>query len=148
MLDRAFFRQLGIDVVKKYRQHIFDGGKDVTGKKFKPYTSAYGKAKRAGKLFKQDAASRSSRGPWVVGDLRNDLGFHNVKKTGVQIGWTKEGGKIGYLTKLNRKVTTPRQPLPKGIIRYIMKEARKTVKKKIKKKFPDGKVIRLPIGRK
>ena len=148
MLDRAFFRKLGIAVVKKYRQHIFDGGKDVTGKKFKKYTSAYSKAKRAGDLRRQDGASKNSRAPWVSGDLKNDLQFQSPTKNSVKVGWAKEGGKIKYLSKLNRKVTTSSQPLPKGIIRYIMNEAKTTVKKKIKNKFPDGKVIRLPIGRK
>ena len=148
MLGKAFFLKLGLNVRKKYKKHIFTGAKDVFGKKFKPYTKAYGERKRAGKLFKQAGDSRGSRAPYVVGDLKNDLMFHNPTDKSVKVGWTKEGAKIGYLSDMGRKVTTPKQPLPKGIIRFIMKEASSEIKRIIKKDFPDGKVIRLPIGKK
>ena len=37
MFTKEFFRGLSIEVMKKYRKHIFEDGKDVNDKKFKEY---------------------------------------------------------------------------------------------------------------
>ena len=148
MLDSAFFRRLGMRVRNKLREHLFDRAKDVYGKKFKKYSKGYGEAKRAGSLKRQAADSRNTTAPYVAGDLKNDLIFTAVTSNSVKVGWAKEGGKIKELAKRGRKVTAPNQPMPKTVISFIHREAKAEVKKKVKKKFPDGKVIRLPIGRK
>ena len=148
MLDRRFFTNLGIKVRNDVRKRIFEKAEDVKGSKFKTYSTEYAKQKRKGNGRRQDPKYANSRAPVFTGDLKDDLTVVRPTNNSVQVGWTKEGGKIKALNKLGRFITTPNQPFPEGTIRMIMREVRTETKKKVKAKFPKGKVIRLPIGKK
>ena len=148
MLGSQFFRRLGVKVVKEWRQHIFVDARDIDDKKFPGYKDPYGTNKRAGKLYKQAGDSKGTTAPYVVGDLKNDLIFTGVTRNSVKVGWAKEGGKIKALEKMGRVITKSNKPFPTKILNMIGKEAKKEVKKIIKREYPPGKVIKLPIGKK
>tara|TARA_R100001530_G_C4179634_1_gene119045 strand:+ start:39 stop:482 length:444 start_codon:yes stop_codon:yes gene_type:complete len=147
MLDRLFFQKLGIKVRDDVRDHLFEKARDVKDNKFKTYSTEYGKQKRKGSGKRQDSNYASSLAPVFSGDLMLDLTVVNPTNNSVKVGWVKSGVKINSLNKKGRFITTSDQPFPKGTIRMIMREAKIAVKKKVKAKFPDGKVIRLPIGK-
>lgn len=149
MFSTRFFTKMGIKVRNELREHIFDNAKDVDDKSFPTrYSEPYGSKKRAGLLRGQDAASRSSTAPFVTGNLKNDTMFRNPTKRSVEVGWAKSGGKIKALSKMSRVLTKPSQPIPKRIIKMLTQMVRKESKRIVKVKYPDGKVIRLPIGKK
>ena len=147
MLDRNFFSRLGMKVRKDVRDHLFEKARDVKDHKFKTYSTEYGKQKRKGSGKRQDSKYASSLAPVFSGDQKNDLTVVNPTNNSVQVGWVKSGGKIKSLNKKGRFITTSDQPFPKGTIRMIMREAKRATDKKVKAKFPKGKVIRLPIGK-
>ena len=148
MLDKLFFTKLGIKVRNDVRERIFEKGKDVKDNKFKPYTSSQYRSRKFGGKLKRQAGDAKTNAPYVTGDLKRDLTVVRPTNNSVQVGWTKSGGKIKALNKLGRLITTSGQPFQQKTINMIMREAKLYTDKKVKAKFPKGKVIRLPIGRK
>ena len=162
MLDKNFFRSLSNRIRKDYVEHIFEKGKDVFGKKFKPYSNnptkwasilarknergripregiSYGAAKRMGILKRQEGASNSTA-PVLSGDFRNDAKPSHTRNS-ASVKFAGHGGKVNYLAKMGRKVTDDRQPFPKGVINMIERE----VKREVDSKFPKNKVVRIKI---
>ena len=145
MLDKKFFIKLGANVRDKYRKHIFAKARDVFGKSFKGYSKDYGEAKRGNKFKGQRSKFKGTTAPVLTGQLLNDFGSHFVpKQNGVELGWSVQGAKVKWLAKLGRVLTTPNQPLPKGIVKYIEVQASSYIKKKMK---PKKKTTKYVIGK-
>ena len=131
MLDLKFFLRVGPNVRDRYRDHIFEDAKDVFGKPFKKYTSKYGQNKRANKFNRQASKYANSRAPVLTSDLLRDYSLIKTMRKGFQIGWTTLGARVEWLKKMGRVLTTPKQPLPKGVINYLDKEANRYIKKRL-----------------
>jgi len=131
MLDREFFTKLGANVRDKYRKHIFAKARDVYSKSFKGYTQDYKKYKSKGDNFRQDRNFANTHAPVFTGDLLRDYSLIKTMKNGFQIGWTKDGAKVEWLKKMGRVLTSPDQPLPRGIIQYIQTQANGYIKKRL-----------------
>ena len=139
VLDRSFFIELAKDVVPMFRQHTFVDGKDVKGKKFKKYSEAYGKAKRTGKMFRQDENFAKRRSPVLTSDLLRDWTLRGTSKTGFSFGTLAYGGRVNHLAKMGRVITSEANPVPKHIDKHIRAEANKYVQKRLNK-IPDVKI--------
>ena len=139
MLNRKFFSSIAINVVKRYRKHIFDpagggsGARDVKGNTYKAYTSKYSIAKKSAKLKRSHSKFAKSNAPVLTGDLLNDFQGFNLISGGFRFGTLTQGGKVQNLTRLGRVIATDKNPLPKEVEKYIMKEADKYVKKELGK---------------
>ena len=131
MLDLKFFLRVGPNVRDRYRDHIFEDAKDVFGKPFKKYTSKYGQAKRANKFKRQAFKYANSNAPVLTSDLLRDYSLIKTMRKGFHIGWTTLGARVEWLKKMGRVLTTPKQPLPKGVINYLDKEANSYIKKRL-----------------
>ena len=135
-----FFRKLAPNIVFKYRKHIFDDAKDVYGKSF---SSKYSPGYKAIKAATQTGGYKSNA-PVLRGDLRLDLSVIQATPGGFEIGWTTHGGKIKWLNKVGRKITTKDKPLPTPVIKFIddelskqwkIENPNKTTKHKVKLKI-------------
>ena len=144
MLDFEFFSTVGVEVVNRYRKHIFDKGKDIDGIKFKPYLNeqepnSYGKRKRAKKFKRQANAFANTTSPVLTGDLFRDFKLiGSVKKNGFRFGTVSHGGKVEALKKLGRNLYRDNKVLPTEVSKYFEKEAKKYTEKKLKLKFKGG----------
>ncbi len=139
MLDFKFFSTVGVEVVNRYRKHIFDEGKDIDGKKFKSYSKEYSSRKRANKFKRQDSNFSNTTSPVLTGDLFRDfklIGTPNNK--GFKFGTVSHGGKVEALKKLGRNLYKGNKVLPTGVSRYLEKEAKKYTDRKLKKIFKGG----------
>ena len=145
MLDTKFWLRVGPNVRDRYREHIFGKAKDVFGRKFKGYSKEYGSMKRANKFKRQASKYANTTAPVLTSDLLRD--FSLIKSTnGFSIGWTTYGARVEHLADRKRFLSTKQQPLPKGVINYMMKQAEPYTDKKLKKIMPKSKTIR--IGKK
>ena len=133
MLDREFFTKLGANVRDKYRKHIFAKARDVYSKSFKGYTQDYKKYKSKGDNFRQMREYANTHAPVFTGDLLRDYSLIKTMRNGFQIGWIKDGAKVTWLKKMGRVLTSPDQPLPRGIIQYIQTQGHSYIKKKLGK---------------
>ena len=145
MLDTKFWLRVGPNVRDRYREHIFGKAKDVFGRKFKGYSKEYGSMKRANKFKRQASKYANTTAPVLTSDLLRD--FSLIKSTnGFSIGWTTYGARVESLNKRGRVLSSDKQPLPKGVINYMMKQAEPYTDKRLKKIIPKSKTIR--IGKK
>ena len=140
MLDRKFWKGIRTNIIARYREAIFDldgkGAKarDVLGKRYKPYTTQYNKAKKKGTLYRQMTTQRNSNAPVLTGDLAESFQFMKFLKNGFAFGTTTEGGKVKVLEK-ERPITTKTKAIPDVVSDYTEKQAKKYVDKKLKKQF-------------
>ena len=151
MLDLSFFLKVGPNARDRYRTHIFEDAKDVYGKTFKGYTSTpasrkYGELKRANTFKRQAATYANTTAPVLTTDLLRDFSLIRTSNDGFQLGWVSFGARVESLAKKKRFLSTDRQPLPKGVIDYMMKQAKPYTDKKLKRIMPKSKTIR--IGKK
>ena len=131
MLDKKFYTKLGANVRDKYRKHIFAKARDVYSRAFKGYTTEYGQRKKANKFKRQHGRSLNTKAPILTGDLLRDYSLIKTMRNGFQIGWIKDGAKVTWLKKMGRVLTSPDQPLPRGIIQYIQTQGHSYIKKKL-----------------
>ena len=131
MLDKIFFLKVGPNVRDRYRDHIFKKALDVFGKPFKAYTSKYGERKRANKFKRQASDYASSNAPVLTSDLLIDYSLIKTASRGFQIGWASLGARVEGLKKMGRVLTSSRQPLPDGVIKYLHNEAHSYIKKRL-----------------
>ena len=144
MLSNAFFRKLAFKVIKAYKKHIWADQKDVTGTKFKTYTSkTYEQRKKAGKIKRQSAESRGKTAPILTGDFKNDFKLLTLSSAGFTLGWASHGSKVNYLADNKRFVTKPTQPLPDDIQMRI----NRSVRKETERQLPQNKVIHIKVGK-
>ena len=144
MLDKIFFLKVGPNVRDRYRDHIFKKALDVFGKPFKAYTSKYGERKRANKFKRQASDYASSNAPVLTSDLLIDYSLIKTASRGFQIGWASLGARVEGLKKMGRVLTSSRQPLPDGVIKYLHNEAHGYIKKRL----GPNKTTTYKIGRK
>ena len=139
MLDFKFFSTVGVEVVNRYRKHIFDESKDIDGRKFKSYSKEYGEMKR-GKKFKFQANEfANTTSPVLTGDLYRDfklIGMPNDK--GFSFGTVSHGGKVEALKKLGRNLYRGNKVLPTPVVKYLEKKMKKYGDKELKIKFKGG----------
>ena len=131
MLDKIFFLKVGPNVRDRYRDHIFKKALDVFGKPFKAYTSKYGERKRANKFKRQASQYANSKAPVLTSDLLRDYSLIKTASRGFQIGWASLGARVEGLKKMGRVLTSSRQPLPDGVIKYLHNEAHSYIKKRL-----------------
>ena len=131
MLDLQFFLKIGPRVRDRYRDHIFRNAKDVFGKPFKAYTSKYGQNKRANKFKRQASQYANTNAPVLTSDLLRDYSLIKTASKGFQIGWTTLGARVEALKKMGRVLTTKKQPMPDGVIKYLHNEAHRYIKKRL-----------------
>ena len=139
MLDKKFFRELASNVVNMYRNHTFDKGLDVKGKKFKSYSKEYGESKRAKKFKRQANEFANKTSPVLTGDLFRDFKLKRIKGDGFSFGTVSHGGKVIGLGKLGRDISTSKTPIPSNIAKFIVKEAEDYIMGEMKKDFKDKK---------
>ena len=133
MLDTKFFLRVGPNARDRYRKHIFQDGKDVFGKSFKTYSKEYGERKRANKFKRQASQYAGSKAPVLTSDLLRDFSLIRTSSGGFQLGWTTFGARVKHLKKMGRVLSASNQPLPDGVIKYLSKEARLYINKKLPK---------------
>ena len=126
MFTKEFFRGLSVEVMKKYRKHIFEDGKDVNDKKFKEYKEPYKSRKKAGKFKRQESTKTL---PVLTGDLYRDLAPSRWTDTGFFLGWIVWGGKVISLNKQGREITTKEKPLPDSVVKFMDKKAESYIHK-------------------
>ena len=144
MQSSNFFKTLAYKVIKTYKNQIWNEAKDVTGAKFKRYTSkTYEQRKNAGKLKRQASESKGKTAPIVTGDFKNDFKLMNVSSTGFTLGWAAHGAKVNYLANNKRYVTKANQPMPEKILNDIDK----SIKKETERQIPKDKVIHIKVGK-
>ena len=131
MLDKIFFLKVGPNVRDRYRDHIFKKALDVFGKPFKAYTSKYGERKRANKFKRQASQYAGTNAPVLTSDLLRDYSLIKTASRGFQIGWASLGARVEGLKKMGRVLTSSRQPLPDGVIKYLHNEAHSYIKKRL-----------------
>ena len=144
MLDKEFFTDVATTIRDRYRNHIFEKGLDVFGRKFKGYSSDYGKRKRGNKILRQSSKYANSTAPVLTEDFLKDFSLIRVTNTGFQLGWGIYGARVKHLADRGRFVTHPKQPLPEPIINYMMKEVCPFI---AKKKLPKSSTKRYKIGK-
>ena len=133
MLDTKFFLRVGPNARDRYRKHIFQDGKDVFGKPFKTYSKEYGERKRANKFKIQASQYAGSKAPVLTSDLLRDFSLIKTTSGGFQLGFTTYGARVKHLKKMGRVLSASNQPLPDGVIKYLSKEARLYINKKLPK---------------
>ena len=133
MLDTKFFLRVGPNARDRYRKHIFQDGKDVFGKPFKTYSKEYGERKRANKFKRQASQYAGSKAPVLTSDLLRDFSLIKTTSGGFQLGFTTYGARVKHLKKMGRVLSAYNQPLPDGVIKYLSKEARLYINKKLPK---------------
>ena len=145
MFTKEFFRGLSIEVMKNYRKHIFEDGKDVNDDSFKEYSDEYGKQKRANSFKRQDSKYASKISPVLTGDLMRDLAPSRWTDTGFFLGWNVWGGKVISLNKQGREITTKEKPLPDSVVKFMDKKAESYIHKTHIK--PNCKTTKHKIGK-
>ena len=138
MLDKKFFFKLAPNVVNMYREHTFEKGLDVNGKKFTPYSIKYSKAKKSGKLKRQSSKFKNTTSPVLTGDLFRDFKLIKTSKGGFRFGTVAHGGKVKALKKLGRNLYRDTKVLHSKTSKYFLKEAKKYTEKKFKLKIKGG----------
>ena len=139
MLDLKFFLRVGPNTRDRYRKHIFQDAKDVYDKPFKDYKknkkgiSIYGQRKRANKFKRQASQYAGSKAPVLTSDLLRDFSLIKTTSGGFQLGFTTYGARVKHLKKMGRVLSASNQPLPDGVIKYLSKEARLYINKKLPK---------------
>ena len=156
MLDIKFMQKMSFKTRKAYVDHIFYKGKDVFGRKFKPYSRnktkwasilarkaergkipkegiSYGEAKRMGILQRQRSEFASTTSPVLSGDLLNDAKPFSTP-TSFGIKFASHGSKVKYLNDMKRELSSDKQPLPKKIIETIEKDVRREIAKQFSNK--------------
>ena len=133
MLDTKFFLRVGPNARDRYRKHIFQDGKDVFGKSFKTYSKEYGERKRANKFKRQASQYAGSKAPVLTSDLLRDFSLIKTTSGGFQLCFTTFGARVKHLKKMGRVLSASNQPLPDGVIKYLSKEARLYINKKLPK---------------
>ena len=148
VLDKKFFLKIGMNVVARYREHIFSpktggrGARDIDGDHYPDYADG-GKLKRTGKGRRQSAKFKNSKAPVFSGDLMRDFQLRNTKANGFTFGTISEGGKVKSLRKKDRVISKASKALPDSVENYIIEEAEKYTKKTLGKLFPKRKVINI-----
>ena len=142
MFTTEFFRELSVEVMKRYRKHIFKDGKDVNDNKFKPYSDEYGEKKRANSFKRQESTKTL---PVLTGDLSRDLAPSKWSNTGFFLGWNVWGSKVISLNKQGRELTTKDKPLPDSVVKFMDKEAESYIHKTHIK--PNCKTTKHKIGK-
>ena len=140
MLDREFFKKLRKDVLPMYRRHIWIDEKDVNDQKFPIYSPAYAIAKKSGKLRGSAKKWANKRSPALSGALHNSIDVMETRTDGFKFGTTVYGARVKNLEKMGRLLSTKKQPLPKKIQKFIIKEADNYFMKGMKKNFKDKKI--------
>ena len=65
----------------------------------------------------------------------------------MEFGWSIFGARVEHLRDMGRVLTSKDTPIPKGVDRYLRKEAAKYIFKGLKKEFGNNKIIKLNIGK-
>ena len=133
MLDRQFFFKHGPDLVACFRKHTFMDAKDVYGKKFKGYSTEYGKAKRTGKLFRQATEFSNSKAPILTSDLLRDWKMRSTGSSGFKFGTMAHGGKVKHLANMGRVISDNRKPIPDKCAKEFNLLADKYLQRKLNK---------------
>ena len=133
MLDTQFFIKIGANVRDRYRKHIFQDAKDINDDNFEPYSKGYGERKRADKFKRQASQYAGSKAPVLTSDLLRDFSLIKTTSGGFQLGFTTYGARVKHLKKMGRVLSASNQPLPDGVIKYLSKEARLYINKKLPK---------------
>ena len=140
MLDKGFFSILVRELPMQYRKYIFNppsGAKarNVFGKPYPKYSTDYGIAKSTGQMKRQASSFSNSKAPVLSGDLLKDfIASQGLVSNGMGFGNISEMGKVKSLERQGRAIATESKPLPKPVVKWIMAEADKYVKKQWKKK--------------
>ena len=147
LFDKKFWNDFGMETYSEYKKHTFNKSnpKMSDGNPFpRNYTPKYSKAKRSGKLRRQDSSYRNSYAPVLTGDLLRDFQGFNLISGGFRFGTPTQGGKVKNLAKLGRVIASESKPIPDKVAKYIMSQANKYVKKRLGK--IKGKKININIG--
>ena len=131
MLDRKWFSEVGKEIRKAYRTHVFTKALDVNDKPFSSnYNPKYKALKQAGKLPRQRGKASKIYAPIVSTDLLRDFGtIYKVTDTGFEMGWSKYGDRVEKLRILGRELTTKEDALPKSVVKILKHETDKCIKK-------------------
>ena len=162
---KQFWKGVGDEVADRIRVHTTKGGKDVEGKKFKPYKThdpfwftKTVKGKKI-KVYAEDYKTRKSRGAFkrqsskstkvdlqLTGDMMRNLQTRGFTKDSVVVGWSGTNAqKIQWNADMGREVTKPSMPVTKGIQRFILKQVDRFIEKNARE--ATKKPINLKIGK-
>lgn len=131
MLDIKFMQKMSFKTRKAYVDHIFEKGKDVFSRPFKAYSKEYGERKRANKFKRQSSGYSNKVSPVLTGDLKNDAKpFATTTSFGIK--FAAHGGKVQSLNRMQRELSSEKQPLPKKILKTIEKNVGTEIASKFK----------------
>ena len=120
LFDKKFWNDFGMETYSEYKKHTFNKSnpKMSDGNPFpRNYTPKYSKAKRSGKLRRQDSSYRNLYAPVLTGDLMRDTQVSiDPKKNQVAIGWSSHADKVSHLRDNKRVLTDNENPYPKDIL--------------------------------
>ena len=162
---RQFWKGLGDEVADRIRVHTTKDGKDVEGRKFKPYKThspfwftkkVNGKTKR---IYAEDYKTRKVRGDFkgqssrssrvdlqLTGDMMRNLQTRGFSKDNVVIGWSgANASKVEWNAEMGRTITSNVRPVSKGIERFILSEVSRFIRKNAKE--ATKKPINIKIGK-
>lgn len=123
IFNKKKMRLLGAHLVNEYRKVTFNKGNPLmaNNQPFPSYSSKYRKAKESGKLKRSDTSYKSSKAPYLTGDLMRDLkASHNPRKNSFSIGWSAEADKVDQLNKMGRILTSHAHPVNPKVMANIM----------------------------
>ena len=107
---KPFWIKVGEEMANQIRVQT-KAGKDVKGRKFKGYTTAYKAAKKARKFERQSSVS-DRPDLTLTDDMLQDLQVVKATQNGVTIGFPSEAGKVHGNADHGRHLSTARTPIP------------------------------------
>ena len=132
---------LGVNTIESNKKI----GKDVEGKKFKPYSRSYKARKALGRVKRQSSTS-SKVDLQLTGDMMRNLQTRGFTNNQVTIGWSSTNAqKIQWNADMGRIVTKKSMPVPRGVQKFILNKVDNFIKDNAKQ--ATSKPITLKIGK-
>ena len=142
---KKFWKAIGDEVADQIRVHTTKDGKDVEGKKFKPYSRSYKARKALGRVKRQSSTS-SKVDLQLTGDMMRNLQTRGFTNNQVTIGWSSTNAqKIQWNADMGRIVTKKSMPVPRGVQKFILNKVDNFIKDNAKQ--ATSKPITLKIGK-
>ena len=142
---KQFWKGIGDEVADRIRVHTTKDGKDVEGKKFKPYSRSY-KARKALGRGKRQSSTSSKVDLQLTGDMMRNLQTRGFTNNQVTIGWSSTNAqKIQWNADMGRIVTKKSMPVPRGVQKFILNKVDNFIKDNSKQ--ATSKPITLKIGK-
>jgi len=131
-LGKAWWIDLGAELVDFMFIYTTEKRLDVDGKKFKSLSEPYASRKSQGKYRRQSSTAGANLE--LTGDMMSDLQSRRASDKSVEVGWSaQESQKVVGNADNGRTITRKDKPVAKATEKMIQKLIDKQTKKNIKK---------------